>query len=136
VAGTYAWSGFTRDILGEEARWSLDFFALSQLLWNPEANLTPIEERWARGVFGSAAEDILAFYDLLKKAHQQEAAAGLAGYTMGYGRNEWISLDLLRKAQKVLGRARKNASPEASAHGCTTQVHRTSEGRPAYVEVS
>jgi hypothetical protein len=146
VAGTYAWSGFTRDILGEEARWSLDFFALSQLLWNPDADLAPIEERWARGVFGSAAEDILTFHDLLKTAHHKEAASGLAGYMKGSGRNEWISLGLLRKLQKTLDGARKKASPEASArmdqlekecaYGCTTQVCRTSEGRPAYMEVS
>ncbi|HEY3397699.1 MAG TPA: DUF4838 domain-containing protein [Armatimonadota bacterium] len=99
--GIYGWAGFTYNLLGKDYGWAIDMFALSRLLWEPQADLTALEQQWARGVFGPAAGPVLDFYEIIKAGHAQEAAQGLLP---SY---EWISANLFHRAQKPLATARK-----------------------------
>lgn len=117
AAGVYAWSGFTHNLLGEDNRWAADFYALSHLLWNPHQPVRPLEEAWTRGVFGSAAGQVLDFLDCMKAAHQRAACKGLKDYIMMEfaGDNRWIDVDLLHKAQAILAGARKATNDERAS---------------------
>ncbi len=137
--GMYAWAGFTHNILGQEYRWAIDLYVLSELLWNPAADVTAAEQTWARQIYGPAAEAVLDFYDLLKRAFLQERRQGLSS---SY---QWVSVEVLRQAQERLARARERAaSAEAvrridllekwTAWGATNEVWR--EGPPRkYVDM-
>jgi len=127
LAGAYGWAGFTYNILGEDFRWARDLFVFSHLLWDPDQNVDSLEQKWAKGVFCDAAEDILYFYHVLKQAHEKESKKGLAQ------RLPWISLDLLHDVQKVLLSARSKTEDPAvlrrinllemvAAQGCTDIV--------------
>lgn len=132
VGGQYAWTGFTRNILGEDWRWALDLYVLAHLLWNPLADARRLEQTWAEGVFGASAARILDFFDFLKRAHHEQARKGLTGYILQdwAGDCRWISLEVLRRAQQILDAARKTtADPrilrrialleKMTAHGAT-----------------
>ena len=50
VGGIYGWAGFTHNVMGQEYRWAIDLYALTELLWNPKADLRAAEPNWAAGV--------------------------------------------------------------------------------------
>lgn len=129
VGGIYGWSGFTFNLMGADFRWARDLYVFSNLLWNPEQGIAPLEFTWAKGVFDNAAEDILDFYHKLKLEHEKEIKNGLLT------RASWISLDLLHRLQKSLASARRKESAPAviqridilervACQGCTERVLR------------
>ncbi len=129
LGGVYGWSGFTLNLMGADCRWARDLYVFSNLLWNPDQNISALETEWAQGVFGKAAPDILDFYSTLKQAHDKETRKGLLT------RAAWVSLDLLHRLQKILAAARRKAdAPEArgrvdllervACQGCTEKVFR------------
>ncbi|HEY3416551.1 MAG TPA: DUF4838 domain-containing protein, partial [Armatimonadota bacterium] len=133
LGGIYGWSGFGLNIMGREYRYALDLFALSRFLWNPDAELRPLEEQWASAVYAGSAPEVLDFYDLMRTEQRAEREQGL------YSSFEWINLDLVHRGQAILARARsKAATPEITrrvdflekhlCHGATAEVWR--EGPP------
>ncbi len=133
VGGIYGWAGFTQNVMGQDYRWAIDLYALTELLWNPKADLRGAEQAWATGVYGPAAEGVLEFYRLLEDRFRQETRQGLSS---GF---QWLPLDLLHQAQERLAVARAAAdTPERcrrvdllekwAAYACTNEVWR--EGPP------
>lgn len=104
VGGLYGWSGFGYNALGLDYCWAMDLLVLSRLLWNPDANTDALKEDWARTVFGRAGGRVLDFYDYMKRVFGREARKG---FVPGY---EWLNLDVLHGAQRILASARKLAS--------------------------
>ncbi len=133
VGGIYGWAGFTHNIMGQEYRWAIDLYALTELLWNPKTDLRVAEQAWASGVYGPAAEGVLEFYRVLEDRFRKETRRGLVS---GF---QWVALDLLHAAQERLATARKAADTAGrkrrvdllekwTAYGCTNEVWR--EGPP------
>jgi hypothetical protein len=129
LGGIYGWAGFTYNLMGNDFRWARDMYVLSHLQWDPVQDIVRLEEKWANGVFGTAASDIQDFYDTLKRAHKKESRKGLLS------QQPWISLDLLHDVQKILASARSHANdPEIlrrlnmleklAGRGCTEEVLR------------
>jgi hypothetical protein len=141
VGGIYGWAGFTHNIMGQEYRWAPDLYALTHLLWNPQASaadLRAAEQGWAAGVYGPAAEPVLEFYRLLEDRFRKETRRGL------YPSYQWLALDLLHAAQERLAVARAQADTAErkrridllekwSCYACTNEVWRTGPPRK-YIE--
>ncbi len=108
AGGAYCWTGFTYNIMGADYRWAKELYAYANTLWNPDADIAPMEQVWARGVFGSAAGEVMEFFDTLRADHADEAVKGL------HRMRPWIKLDLLRKLQQILAGARKTADNPAA----------------------
>ncbi len=129
LGGVYAWAGFTYNLMGAEYRWARDLAVLPGLLWNPDADPAAAEAGWAAGVFGRAGGEILDVYRLLEQTHAREAARGLLA------KPPWIPLDVLRRAQAVLAKARRRADApgarrridlleQTACRACTERVYR------------
>ncbi len=138
VGGIYGWAGFTHNLMGQEYRWAIDLYALTELLWHPKADLRAAEQTWATGIYGPAAEGVLEFYRVLEKRFRRETRRGL------YSGFQWLPLDLLHQAQERLAVARQAADTAErkrridllekwTAYACTNEVWR--EGPPRrYIE--
>lgn len=134
LGGIYGWSGFENSVMGGQWRWAIDMHALAHLLWDPDTRLAKLDAAWAHGVFGPAGAAVLEFHDALKRVYAREAARGLSPVY------EWIALDVVHRAQKILARARRAADTDARrrrvdllekflCRGATEDIRRTGRVR-------
>lgn len=122
VGGVYGWASFTYNLLGVDYRWALDLVQLPHLLWNVETDTRAVASEWAAHVFGPAGDEVLAFYDGLLRSFRREAKKG-------FGPNrDWMDLDVFRKAQLHLARARR-AAPTAEAERRIDLIEKTAASR-------
>ena len=107
AGGAYGWCGFTYNLMGADYRWAKELYAYANMLWNPDCDIEKQEQIWANGVFGSAAPEILEFFDILRVEHDKLAKNGLASM------KPWIQLPLFKKLSLVLASARKKINQES-----------------------
>ncbi|NLE67885.1 MAG: DUF4838 domain-containing protein [Lentisphaerae bacterium] len=133
AAGIYGWCGFSYNLMGTGWRWARELNILADLHWNPDCDPEQVARRWARAVFGEAADDILRFYQIIREFYDEEAPRGLGG---GREQQVWISLPTLRRGLAALDAARGRAAGDAVlrridlleetlAHGAAAVVPRT-----------
>lgn len=106
LAGTYAWCGFTYNLMGQDFRWARDLHIMADLLWNADVSVEDSGHRWAEAVYGKAAGGIDVFYHLIQKRFEVEQTRELVGFMRA---PQWIPLDTLHEGQKILAEARTRA---------------------------
>lgn len=111
AGGAYGWVGFTYNLMGEEYRWAKELYAYTEQLWDPDADVEKLLEKWAHGVFGKAAgEKIAEFYRMVEEEHGK-----LVARMTPDAMKNWITLPLLHKMQALLAEARTLAAGNSSA---------------------
>ena len=108
AAGAYGWVGFTLNLMGVEYRWARDLYSYCNLLWDPDHDVEKDKEVWAKGVFGSASDAIVDFYDCLQEEHDKILLTCKPA-----AMKPWITIPLLHKLQEILAKARGSAESNA-----------------------
>ena len=102
AGGAYGWVGFTYNLMGEDYRWAKELYTYTEQLWDPDADVDMLLEKWALGVFGEdAGKKIVEFYQEIEEEHNKVVAR-----TVPDAMKPWITLPLLHKMQAKLAEAR------------------------------